>query len=200
VREFHYAASGDYPRCSVPGSGSFSVALDRLVDVCQVFNEGLSVSFSLHAPALGPREVSYAMSQPTPDLPPPERRAWVRHPCNLDTPHSIIDAVTECGWWAAVVNVSRSGIALRVPQLIGPGSTLVVEAPSGHSWARHALPVRVVRATAIDGGRWLLGCQFVYPLSDEDVEAMLQPAEPRTAGCTRPARFQSFGMPAGTEV
>jgi hypothetical protein len=140
------------------------------------------------------------MPRPIPDMPPPERRAWVRHPCNLDTPHPIIDAETEAGWWGTVVDVSRGGIALHLPQRIEPGTTLIVEAPAGHSWARHALPVRVVRATAAAEGRWLMGCQFVYPLSDQDVEAMLQPAEPRTAGWTRPVRFQSFGMPAGPEV
>jgi hypothetical protein len=140
------------------------------------------------------------MSQRIPNLPPPERRAWVRHVCKFDSPHRVIDTETECGWWATVLNVSRGGIGLRLPQRIEPGVTLILERPARHGWPGRAMPVRVVDATAAAEGGWLLGCQFVYPLSQQDMEALLQPAEPRTAGCMRPVRFQSFGMPAGPEV
>jgi hypothetical protein len=140
------------------------------------------------------------MSQRIPNLPPAERRAWVRYPCSLDLLHRIIDAETECGWWATVLDVSRGGIGLRLPQRIEPGVTLILERPARHGRPGRALPVRVVASTAAAEGGWRLGCQFVYPLSEQDMEALLQPAESRTAGCAQPVPVQSFAMPAGPEV
>src|SRR5437870_98046 len=105
------------------------------------------------------------MSQRLPNLPLAERRAWVRHPCKLDSPQHVIDAETECGWWATILDVSRGGIGLRVPQRIKPATMLILERPTRQGCPGRALPVRVVDATASSEGGWRLGCQFVYPLS-----------------------------------
>jgi hypothetical protein len=134
----------------------------------------------------------------SPALPGAEQRAWVRYPDPTNSPYQLIEAETEYGWWASVRDVSLGGLAIVLSQRLSPGTALIIDKPlqSGKPW--HALSVRVVHATACAEG-WLLGCEFAHPLSEEDLEALLQPAD-RGAPGLQPMRFLSFDMPAGPEA
>jgi hypothetical protein len=137
------------------------------------------------------------LTELSPPFPVAEQRAWVRHPDPTNSPYQLIDAETEYGWWASVRDVSLGGLAIVLSQRLSPGTRLIIDKPlrPGKPW--HALSVRVVHATACAEG-WLLGCEFAHPLSDEDLEALLQPAERGTPGLS-PMRFLSFDKPAGPE-
>jgi hypothetical protein len=134
----------------------------------------------------------------SPGPPGAEQRAWVRYPDPTNGPYQLIDAETEYGWWASVRDVSLGGLALVLSQRLTPGTRLIIDKPlrSGRPW--HALSVRVVHATACAEG-WLLGCEFAHPLSEEDLEVLLQPAQPGTPGL-QPMRFLSFDMPGDPDA
>jgi hypothetical protein len=138
-----------------------------------------------------------ALTRFSPALPDAEQRAWVRYPDPTNSPYQLIEAETEFGWWGSVRDVSLGGLAIALSQRLSPGTPLIIDKPlrSGKPW--HALSVRVVHATACAEG-WLLGCEFAQPLSEEDLEALLQPAEPGTPGL-QPMRFLSFGVSAGPD-
>jgi PilZ domain len=141
--------------------------------------------------------VRAGLSTPSPTHFGVEQRAWVRHPDPTNGPYQLIDAETEYGWWASVRDVSLGGLAMVLSQRLSPGTRLIIDKPlrPGKPW--HALSVRVVHATACAEG-WLLGCEFAHPLSEADLEALLQPAEQGTPGL-QPMRFLSFDVPAGAE-
>jgi hypothetical protein len=143
------------------------------------------------------RKARANLTELSPPFPGAEQRAWVRHPDPTNGPYQLIDAETEYGWWASVRDVSLGGLALVLSQRLSPGTRLIIDKPvrSGKPW--HALSVRVVHATACAEG-WLLGCEFAHPLSEEDLEALLQPAERGRPGL-QPMPFLSFDMPAAPE-
>jgi hypothetical protein len=55
---------------------------------------------------------------------------------------------------------------------------LVIEVPDEEQTTPSPMVGRVIHVTQKDNGDWLIGCQFVGPLSDDDVQALLrdQPA------------------------
>jgi hypothetical protein len=57
---------------------------------------------------------------------------------------------------------------------IEPGSVLAIEL--GVNRAVGSTVARVVRTTVSTGGRWIIGCQFLQPLSEDDLQTLV--AEP----------------------
>jgi hypothetical protein len=98
------------------------------------------------------------------------------------------------------MDVSRGGLTLRLLSHVEPGTVLLLEQPAGHRWPRPMVAIRVVHAIAMDEGGWRLGCEFAFELSEQQLAAMLRPAETRPVGHAKPTRFQSFGMPAVHQV
>ena len=108
-----------------------------------------------------------------------ERRAWVRYPSHAKSPLHVLECDTELGWWARVEDVSQGGMAILLPRRVSPGTVLVIDRPALDGHPARALSMRVVRALANEGGRWNIGCQFSQPLTDEELDALQQPAELR---------------------
>ena len=107
-----------------------------------------------------------------------ERRVYIRHACNLNGSCQPFSAGTaeeaEMAWPAETRDVARGGIGLLVCRRFEPGTVLSIEvrAPGGAS--PHFLMARVVRVLAEGKGSWRLGCQFITPLSEEDLQTLLQ--------------------------
>ncbi len=113
-----------------------------------------------------------------------ERRAQVRYSHALRT--SCRPLGREGGSWPAEVrDVSRAGASLVMSREVRPGAVLVVALEClGGRFARPQL-MRVARVRR-DGERaWEVGCTFVTPLTDNDVQALLLVGEP--AGAERAA-------------
>jgi hypothetical protein len=95
---------------------------------------------------------------------PMDRRAAVRRP-------SRRGSVARCGWstsqaWgAALKDVSATGLSLLLHRRFRRGDVLEIE-PLGKDRPANQ-QVRVVRSAAQDGG-WLLGCEFLSPISDAE--------------------------------
>ena len=74
---------------------------------------------------------------------------------------------------AWVLDLSRGGLALLVPNSLLEGTVLFVELES----LPEAPPVRVwanvVRCEPDEGGEWRVGCELVNPLSEKQLESLL---------------------------
>ncbi len=112
-----------------------------------------------------------------------DRRAWVRYPGRLGAFH-LLDDNDEPRCSAQIREVSRGGVSVWLRGPVAVGTRLIIEVPEKPG--KPALPVlmRVVHATAAKGGRWLIGCEFVQPLSDSELQALRTGPPPHEAGAT----------------
>src|SRR6266446_2241417 len=97
-----------------------------------------------------------------------ECRVYERYPSDLATHCQPLAArgENEMKWQAMVRDISAGGIGLVLQRRFEPRTGLAIELPDADNSA-FTVFVRVVHATAQPGGHWLLGCQFVTPLSEE---------------------------------
>lgn len=106
---------------------------------------------------------------------PAERRAAVRHPCDLDTflrtlNHPELDQT----WPARIRDISTTGIGLQVEKPFAVGAELEIELQSGEQGITYTLLTRVVHTgTVEDDGSYLLGCAFARPLSESELDQLL---------------------------
>ena len=101
-----------------------------------------------------------------------ERRAWVRYPGRLGAFH-LLDNNDEPRCWAQINEVSRGGVAVWLRAPVAVGTRLLIEVPE--TPARSSVPVlmRVIHATPASRGQWLVGCEFIQPLGDDELQALL---------------------------
>jgi PilZ domain len=102
-----------------------------------------------------------------------DRRGEERFPCDLRPFWGAQDANRADSPIASVRDVSTTGIGLRVWQGLKPGLVLVIRLETREKKLSRPLPVRVMHATQQAEGDWLIGCQFVRPLSDQDLRELL---------------------------
>lgn len=102
-----------------------------------------------------------------------ERRAAVRHYFSLSDPNEAVAVIGDRQWRARVRDLSTTGVGLLCTRREEPGTFLAVELQSGDRSLRYTLPVRVVHALAQPNGRYLLGCEFVRALSEEELQSLL---------------------------
>jgi serine/threonine protein kinase len=100
-----------------------------------------------------------------------EQRATVRYPSDQVGFCNAVGGGKKPQWPAKVQNISAGGLALLVGRRFEPHSTLCVEL-GGSGQAPCYYLVRVVRVQPRPGRKWLVGCAFARPLSDEEVESL----------------------------
>jgi hypothetical protein len=66
---------------------------------------------------------------------------------------------------------------------VKPGSILILEKLWGGRRPHRTLTMRVAHVSPDPAGGWFVGCEFVRPLTDEDLEAFQQSAEAGAADC-----------------
>jgi hypothetical protein len=102
-----------------------------------------------------------------------ERRQSERYPCSLQPFWRVEGQGQTESPPARIENISTTGIGLRVGEPLKPGTVLVLKLQSADGRLSRPLPARVMHATQQPVGHWLVGCQFVRKLSDEDMQALL---------------------------
>jgi hypothetical protein len=109
-----------------------------------------------------------------------ECRVWERHPCDLQT--SCQPLASRGGgdfmWGGTVRDISANGIGLLLNRRFEPGTRLVIELPSLACGTRQSVLARVVHATPLAIGFWLLGCVFSAPLPEDEFHALIGRADP----------------------
>jgi hypothetical protein len=112
-----------------------------------------------------------AASECAPKRPGVERRAAVRYPSNLTSSCHTLTSRREDSWTATVKDISRLGIGLRLGRRFEPGIILAVELP--FEGAPQLLLVRVMHTRSEGEGVWLIGCELVNPLTEDELKALL---------------------------
>jgi hypothetical protein len=109
-----------------------------------------------------------------------ECRIYERHACGLETSCQPPAAWShkEQKWPAQVRNISQGSLALVLRRRFEPGAGLALELPGPDPAEPSTVLVLVVRVSAQGNGYWLLGCTFVSHLSEEEVQALVQAANP----------------------
>src|SRR5262245_21634163 len=105
----------------------------------------------------------------------PERRTFVRLASDLEAVCRQADGFREVGWPGRVRDISRGGIGLLATHRFQPGSYLAIDLRDRTDTILRTVRVRVIHAAAtnVDGNsRWLLGCAFDAPLSEEELQAL----------------------------
>lgn len=105
-----------------------------------------------------------------PVAPRTERRAWIRFRSEQEI--SCQPDEVNTAWLGKVQDVSPGGIALILRRRFEPGASLSIELTTQGDWPRR-LVARVVHATQEMDGRWIVGCAFARPLSEQELQTLL---------------------------
>jgi serine/threonine protein kinase len=100
-----------------------------------------------------------------------ERREHERHPADQEGICQAVASHKEDEWKAWVHDISVNGVALVVSRRFEVGAVLVVWLQEHERETPRRLLVRVVRHQPQSRRKWLLGCIFARPLSEEEMRA-----------------------------
>jgi hypothetical protein len=113
-----------------------------------------------------PVHVHTQLSAPPPGL---ERRAKVRYTTSQETSCHPVAAGWDDSWWQATVrDISGGGIRLSVTRLFEPGTLLALDLDG----LLRLLVARVVHVAPQPEG-WLVGCEFISKLSEQELQVLL---------------------------
>src|SRR5262245_39683298 len=104
---------------------------------------------------------------------PPDCRAWLRFPCAVDAACSAVGEHQQERWAATVLNISASGVGLRVTREFEPRALVSLELPAPADKPSRTVLARVVHVTPDSIGHWIVGCAFEDRLSDEELRSIL---------------------------
>lgn len=102
-----------------------------------------------------------------------ERRIADRHPSKCEALTRPLEAEVELAWGATVRDISASGIGLTLCYPFPAGTYLAVDLdlPETRGPAPSLL-ARVVHSQDTPDGMWQVGCEFVKPLTADELELM----------------------------
>ena len=101
-----------------------------------------------------------------------ERRTADRHLCNLDATSRHEDGDDALSWGAQVEDISEGGLAVSICYPFKPGTFLSVDLHCADGMVRGVM-VRVVHVHDRRDGQWRLGCEFLKPLAQSDLELLI---------------------------
>jgi hypothetical protein len=106
-----------------------------------------------------------------------ERSALVRFPSSQEVycqpmSASIADQV-ETGWWGKLCNISSGGLAVRLSRPFEPGTQLIIELSDKTTRRTRSFLVQVVHAAAEGNRLWIIGCEFIRPLAEDEVKSLV---------------------------
>jgi PilZ domain len=102
-----------------------------------------------------------------------DQRQWMRYCCSATAQYQLVSAKTIEKWPAKVLDISASGIRLSVDQLIDVGALLSLELHAADGTASRVMLACVARLNPTTAGEWILGCNFIRELSDDELQALV---------------------------
>src|SRR5262245_30296550 len=78
-------------------------------------------------------------------------------------------------WPVRVVDVSKHGIGIQASEAIEVGTRLMINLFDASETSYPSLQVCIIREAVQVGDAWVMGAQFVDPLTDEQLDLMLLP-------------------------
>jgi hypothetical protein len=102
-----------------------------------------------------------------------EQRHSGRQPCLIEATSRPMEMGDGMSWGGMVTDVSAGGLKLGLCFPFRPGTYLAVDLQirTGARW--RTLVCRVVHVHDDADGTWTLGCEFIKPLSDSEVELLI---------------------------
>lgn len=101
-----------------------------------------------------------------------DKRCSARQECTLEATSRPVEVPDSVCWGGTVQDVSAGGLGLAICYPFSPGTHLAIDlvTPAGK---HRALLARVVHVHDQADGTWLLGCEFVKPLSAGEVGGLV---------------------------
>jgi len=103
----------------------------------------------------------------------PENRAWKRFGCDVKADYALVADPDKKGRPAQVVNISAGGIGLKVNEAVETGALLSLGLSNIGGTDERTILACVVHVIARAGSEWVLGCNFIHELSEEDLQVLL---------------------------
>jgi hypothetical protein len=101
------------------------------------------------------------------------RRVAVRRPCRPGTSARVAASRGLLARSALLVNLSQTGLALRLRRRVKRGSRLLIEMTNADLGLAYDLAARVVHSTQLPAGQWLIGCAFARELTAAELHTLL---------------------------
>ena len=101
-----------------------------------------------------------------------ERRAWLRHLCDLPTTYRLARPADISKLSARVRNICAGGINVLVDRPLERGTILSVELPGATGQLRCSVLACVIHSTSLPAGSWTAGCALVAELGDEELQRL----------------------------
>jgi hypothetical protein len=99
-----------------------------------------------------------------------ERRVWVRIATGREVRCQPLAAKGSLG---RLRDISVCGLALLLRRFFAPGSLLIIELSDKANRGAHAFPVQVVHVTPEAKRLWIIGCEFLRPLNNGELQTLL---------------------------
>lgn len=101
-----------------------------------------------------------------------ERRASERHACVLPATSYPLEVSETLSWGAVVSDISSGGIAVTLCYPFKPGTYLSIDLQCASGATRNIM-VRVVNVFDQPDGQWRLGCEFLKPITQSDMDLII---------------------------
>ena len=101
------------------------------------------------------------------------QRATVRYQCAPATAGRVAGADDREFQRAWVLDLSSKGIGLELARALPIGTLVIVQLKGPDSAKTYELPAHVIHSTPKPTGDFVIGCELVSRLSNEDLEALL---------------------------
>jgi hypothetical protein len=99
-----------------------------------------------------------------------DRRTDERHAIGVEATSRQVEGDGSLYWGATVCDISRSGIGLNLCYPFRAGTYLAVDVTLGGR--PRTLQARVVHVQDLVDGTWHVGCEFLRPLSENELNAI----------------------------
>jgi hypothetical protein len=105
---------------------------------------------------------------------PPENRRSRRYPCVLEA----LCLSGGPGWLIRVLDVSTHGMAIETDEAMEVGTVLMLKPYSPSEMPLPRLQIRITRATRKGHAGWILGAEFLEPVSEEQLDLLFRDSGP----------------------
>jgi hypothetical protein len=103
-----------------------------------------------------------------------ERRAWVRFPSDATASCSSSLTGSQARWNARIYDICQGGIRLVSTRRFERGTMLEVMLGSLAAGTARSLLAKVVHVSGPTAGKWSMGCAFLPPLSESELDEILR--------------------------
>jgi hypothetical protein len=101
-----------------------------------------------------------------------ERRGTERHLCALEATSQSTEPGESLSWGAVVQDISLGGMGISLCYPFKLGTYLAVQLNARNGMVR-TLMVRVIHVHDQRDGQWRLGCEFIKPLAQSDMDLLV---------------------------